>query len=45
MMHVGERIVLSHGDTELRGKLLHENLTEQVIGAAVVRGGIISKIV
>jgi GxxExxY protein len=27
--------VLNHGDTETRSKLLHENLTEQVIGAAI----------
>jgi len=27
--------VLDHGDTETRSKLLHENLTEQVIGAAI----------
>lgn len=27
--------MLNHGDTETRRKLLHENLTEQVIGAAI----------
>ena len=27
--------MLNHGDTEPRSKLLHENLTEQVIGAAI----------
>ncbi len=27
--------MLNHGDTETRSKLLHENLTEQVIGAAI----------
>ena len=27
--------MLDHGDTETRSKLLHENLTEQVIGAAI----------
>jgi GxxExxY protein len=27
--------VLNHGDTETRSKLLHENFTEQVIGAAI----------
>jgi GxxExxY protein len=27
--------VLNHGDTETRRKLIHENLTEQVIGAAI----------
>src|SRR5690242_5705111 len=29
-----ERIVLNHGDTETWSKLLHEKLTEQLIGAA-----------
>jgi len=27
--------VIHHGDTEARSKLLHEQLTEQVIGAAI----------
>src|SRR6202140_3986051 len=27
--------MIHHGDTETRSKLLHENLTEQVIGAAI----------
>ena len=27
--------MIYHGDTETRSKLLHENLTEQIIGAAV----------
>lgn len=27
--------MFNHGDTETRSKLLHENLTEQVIGAAI----------
>jgi len=27
--------VIQHGDTEARSKLLHEKLTEQVIGAAI----------
>jgi hypothetical protein len=27
--------MIHHGDTETRSKLLHEQLTEQVIGAAI----------
>jgi hypothetical protein len=27
--------MIHHGDTEARSKLLHEGLTEQVIGAAI----------
>jgi len=28
-------MILHHGDTETRSKLLHEDLTERVIGAAI----------
>ncbi len=45
-----------HGDTEARSKLLHEELTEKIIGAAIwfnfnfhvatlVRGGIVRKVI
>jgi len=27
--------MIHHGDTEARGKLLHEELTERIIGAAI----------
>ena len=31
----GANMIVHHGDTESRSKLLHEELTEQIIGAAI----------